>query len=217
MVYLAENRRIDKWPPLALLQQLPNVVMFGLDNEPKLWNEYDVVHSAAPNVSVIWNKIYPDEIVPHLYCGSLRSAQSLTVYDRLRIGFLLTVGRNLAPIVPEAMRHKVVIVDDIEGATIDHSFDDAIAFIDEAIQANSGCLVHCFAGMSRSATTVIAYLMMRKGMRLDEAYCTTKRGRPAIYPNAGFFKQLLALDAKLYPGQRPLDMDSMERHVVPAA
>jgi protein-tyrosine phosphatase len=217
VVYLAENRRINHWPSLALLQQLRSVVMFGLDNEPTLWGEYLSLAGSIPYVSLMWNKIYPDEIIPNLYCGSLRSAQSMTVYERLSVGYLLTVGRNLAPIVPANMKHKVVIVDDIEGATIDHSFEEAIAFIDEAMQANSGCLVHCFAGMSRSATTVIAYLMMRKGLRLDEAYCTTKRGRPAIYPNAGFFKQLLALDAKLYGGQRPLDMESMERHKVPAA
>jgi protein-tyrosine phosphatase len=110
-----------------------------------------------------------------------------------------------------------VVVDDIEGVDIQSSFDEAVEFIDAALREERGCLVHCFAGLSRSATTVIAYLMIKKGMRLDEAYVLTKKGRPAIYPNAGFFTQLLNLDAKLYPGQRPLDMASMERDKVPMA
>ena len=214
-VYLAANSRIQKWPDRENLKQLAAGLTIGVDNEPDLFQSYRAAFEGITHVSVVWNKIYPDKILPNLYCGSLRAAQSEAVYSHLNITHLLTVGRGLEPQPPEHGKHKVVIVDDIEGATIDFAFEDAIAFIDEAIQANSGCLVHCFAGMSRSATTVIAYLMMRKGMRLDEAYCTTKRGRPAIYPNAGFFKQLLALDAKLYPGQRPLDMDSMERDKVP--
>lgn len=216
VIYLAENRNISKWPPVSQLVAI-GPIKFGLDNEPLLWQEFhDIKEQLQSRVTVMWNKIYPDEIIPHLFCGSLRSAQSLAVYDRLNITSLLTVGRGLEPTVIDGMRHKVVIVDDIEGATIDHSFREAVEFVDEALSANSGCLVHCFAGMSRSATTVIAYLMIRKGMRLDEAYCTTRRGRPAIYPNAGFFAQLLSLDAKLFPDGRPLDMQSMERHIIPS-
>ncbi|CUG84719.1 GP46-like surface antigen, putative [Bodo saltans] len=216
IIYLAENRKINKWPPVSQLVAI-GPMKLGLDNEPLLWKEFhEIQHQLQSRVTVMWNKIYPDEIIPHLFCGSLRSAQSLAVYDRLNITYLLTVGRGLEPTVIPDMHHKVVIVDDIEGATIDHSFQDAVSFIDDSLKSQQGCLVHCFAGMSRSATTVIAYLMIRKGMRLDEAYCTTRRGRPAIYPNGGFFAQLLALDAKLYPGGRPLDMPSMERHIIPS-
>ena len=143
--------------------------------------------------------------------GSLRTAQDAAVYRELNIQYVLTMGRGLDALPPPGGKHKVVVVDDLPGASIDFAFEEAVAFIDEALAKNAACLVHCFAGMSRSATTVIAYLMMRRGMRLDEAYCTTRRGRPAIYPNAGFFEQLLALDAKLFAGQRPLDMASMER------
>lgn len=217
VIYLAENRKINHWPPIQQLQQI-GPIKFGLDNEPLLWQEYHSIKAQLPRVTVMWNKIYPDEIIPNLFCGSLRSAQSLSVYDRLNIVYLLTVGRGLEPTVIPGMVHKTVIVDDIEGATIDHSFDEAVQFIEDAQSKGVGCLVHCFAGMSRSATTVIAYLMKRKGMRLDEAYCTTRKGRPAIYPNAGFFKQLLALDMALFPqDQRPLDMASMERHIIPSA
>ena len=78
-----------------------------------------------------------------------------------------------------------------------------------------GCLVHCFAGMSRSATAVIVYLMLKRNMRLDEAYLLVKKGRPAIHPNDGFFKQMMELDTKIYPDGQPLDILSLERDKIP--
>jgi Leucine-rich repeat (LRR) protein/serine/threonine protein kinase len=214
-VYLAANPRISSWPSADDLQNFPKGITIGLDNEPHLFRDAPTVLAQCPNVHVLWNKIYPDEIIPNLYLGSLRTAQSQEIYQRLHLTHLLTMGRGLEPQAPEGGQHKIVIVDDIEGANIDFAFEEAIVFIEEALSQETGCLVHCFAGMSRSATTVIAYLMMKRGMRLDDAYCLTKKGRPAIYPNGGFFNQLLALDAKLYPGQRELNMPSMERDKKP--
>ena len=46
----------------------------------------------------------------------------------------------------------------------------SLFLLDEARQHNSGVLVHCFAGISRSATVAIAYIMHHKKCSLDEAY-----------------------------------------------
>lgn len=42
--------------------------------------------------------------------------------------------------------------------------------VDEARRHDAGVLVHCFAGISRSATVAIAYIMNHKKCSLDEAY-----------------------------------------------
>ena len=214
-IFLAANPRLNKWPPHDLLVALPSCTI-GLDNEPQLFSAWKAMSPHVKvDLTISWNKIYPDLIVPNLYCGSLRSAQSPAVYERLNIQYLLTMGRGLEPVVTSSMKHKTVIVDDIEGATISSSFDEATAFIAEAMEKGVGCLVHCFAGMSRSATAVIVYLMLQRKMRLDEAYLLVKQGRPAIHPNDGFFKQMIELDTKTYPGERALDIVSLERDKIP--
>jgi protein-tyrosine phosphatase len=55
---------------------------------------------------------------------------------------------------------------------------------------NRKVLVHCAAGVSRSASFVIAYIMKSRKIGFDEAYTFVKSKRPIITPNSGFVKQL---------------------------
>nr|KAF6427438.1 dual specificity phosphatase 26 [Rousettus aegyptiacus] len=60
-------------------------------------------------------------------------------------------------------------------------------------------LVHCAVGVSRSATLVLAYLMLYHHLTLVEAIKKVKDHR-GIIPNRGFLRQLLALDRRLRQG-----------------
>ena len=52
----------------------------------------------------------------------------------------------------------------------------AFDFIQSAREAGSAVLVHCFAGVSRSTTIVIAYLVHHQHMSFDEAFmCVQQR------------------------------------------
>lgn len=55
---------------------------------------------------------------------------------------------------------------------------------------NSKCLVHCKMGVSRSASTVIAYAMKEYGWSLEKAYSFVKQKRNIAQPNPAFMKQL---------------------------
>lgn len=57
-------------------------------------------------------------------------------------------------------------------------------------------LVHCFVGMSRSATCALAYLMISRKMSATEAIRTVRMHRD-IHPNEGFLQQLADLDNEL--------------------
>jgi hypothetical protein len=56
-------------------------------------------------------------------------------------------------------------------------------------------LVHCQAGVSRSASVVIGYCMWKDGLSVDAATAEVQRARPSIWPNAGFKCQLRAFEA----------------------
>ncbi|XP_044228516.1 dual specificity protein phosphatase 13-like isoform X1 [Thunnus albacares] len=56
--------------------------------------------------------------------------------------------------------------------------------------------VHCLMGVSRSATLVLAFLMIAEGLRLQEAVAAVRPHRD-ICPNPGFLQQLRSLDKSL--------------------
>ena len=77
---------------------------------------------------------------------------------------------------------------------------DAVAAV-QAVVAGLGAgeqiLVHCHAGVSRSATVVLLYLLAVRGRSLDAALAHLRRVRPVVAPNDGFMSTLRAADASL--------------------
>ncbi len=72
----------------------------------------------------------------------------------------------------------------------------AFAFFDEARLLRTRCLVHCIAGVSRSPSVLIAYLV-REGMTLDAAMRLVLRKRPLVCPNNAFRHQLALFELNL--------------------
>lgn len=58
-------------------------------------------------------------------------------------------------------------------------------------------LVHCEAGISRSPTICMAYLMKTKKLCLEEAFDYIKQRRSLISPNFGFMGQLLQYESEI--------------------
>ena len=56
--------------------------------------------------------------------------------------------------------------------------------------------VHCQQGVSRSATVVLAYLMLHLDMSLMSAVRAVREKRE-IFPNEGFLKQLCLLEMEI--------------------
>lgn len=74
---------------------------------------------------------------------------------------------------------------------------------EEAHQSGHGVLVHCQAGVSRSATIVIAYLMKHTLMTMTDAYKYVRSRRPVVSPNLNFMGQLLEFERDLNSGVTP--------------
>jgi hypothetical protein len=77
--------------------------------------------------------------------------------------------------------------------------------------SGGGVLVHCIAGVSRSATIVIAHLVAARGMSLLDAAGLVKAKRKVVLPNRGFFAELVALERELR-GESSLPANALELH-----
>lgn len=58
-------------------------------------------------------------------------------------------------------------------------------------------LVHCAAGISRSASLIIAYLVKHERLSLATAYDHVHTARPIIRPNNHFFEQLIEFEREV--------------------
>ncbi|XP_026855607.2 dual specificity protein phosphatase 10 isoform X2 [Electrophorus electricus] len=100
-----------------------------------------------------------------------------------------------------ALPHSLPSTPDIENAELTTVLP--FLYLEEAHQAGKGLLIHCQAGVSRSATIVIAYLMKHTWMTMTDAYKFVKMRRPIISPNLNFMGQLLEFEEDLNNGITP--------------
>lgn len=89
-------------------------------------------------------------------------------------------------------------VDDSSRAHLGIYFDRCADLIRQVSQKGGRVLVHCVAGISRSASLCIAYLMKYERMTLEQAYRHVKRRRPVIHPNVGFWRQLIDYEKRIF-------------------
>ena len=97
---------------------------------------------------------------------------------------------------PDIEWHRFVIDDD-KDEKISEYFFKVHSIISQALTDNKNVIVHCAAGMSRSPSLVIAYLMIENRWGYEETFHYVKNKRPIVEPNIGFVKQLKGLEYKL--------------------
>ena len=81
-----------------------------------------------------------------------------------------------------------------------HCFNISLYFdeITDIIDRENIVLVNCAAGISRSSTIVIAYLMKYHGLNLRDALIGVKDKRNIICPNKNFLKYLFEYEKKVF-------------------
>ncbi|XP_038573077.1 dual specificity protein phosphatase 16 [Micropterus salmoides] len=142
--------------------------------------------------------IGPTRILPHLYLGCQRDVLNKDLMQQNDIVYVLNAS-NTCPkpdFIPESHFLRVPVNDSFCEKILPW-LDRSVEFIEKAKASNARVLVHCLAGISRSATIAIAYIMKRMDMSLDEAYRFVKEKRPTISPNFNFLGQLLDFEKKI--------------------
>jgi len=156
-----------------------------------------------------------DCISPGLYLTGFRGAELWSNLSSRAITHVINLAANCydneqeaQPFASKGVEYLCIDISDSEDQDIFKHFDACHAFIAKALDSSvsvetegrerQAVLVNCAAGISRSATVVLAYLLL-SGLAptLRHAFIEVKARRCIIYPNEGFMVQLLKLEAKL--------------------
>ena len=115
-------------------------------------------------------KIEPlNEIVEGLFLGDHVAADNKYILSSNGITHVLTLGKNMFPRYPQKYIYKQVAVYDTPSANLKQYFTACHKFLKNAFAVGGRVLVHCWAGVSRSATIVISFLMKEHGLSLSAA------------------------------------------------
>lgn len=96
---------------------------------------------------------------------------------------------------PSLTVHKLNLRDN-EDEEVRYTFFPVFRFIDQE-RKKGNVLIHCAAGISRSATLLISYLMNKYQTTYEDCLVLIVTKRPCVSPNSGFVKQLKKFQSDL--------------------
>ena len=130
-----------------------------------------------------------------LYLGDLFDANNDREITQNNITCIICVADNLKIKIsnPDIKILNYDLQDD-SNCNISLYFDE----IGDSINTEKTVLVNCVAGISRSSTIVIAYIMKYHKLSLREAFLYVRNRRKQICPNKQFMNYLIEYDKKLF-------------------
>ena len=149
---------------------------------------------------MVWEHETFNDKPKQIYLGSCETVtrQSHDDLARESIGGIVNCTKTI-PCHHRArgMKYCMVAINDVVAADLLTYLPGATAFIRACLtKYNKSVLVHCMAGVSRSSSIVMAYLIRYENMTLEEAYQHVKAKRPQVQPNDGFWAQLTNYEAQ---------------------
>ncbi|XP_063291432.1 dual specificity phosphatase 29-like [Pelobates fuscus] len=144
-----------------------------------------------------------DQVFPNLYLGDVVIAEDKSKLKKMGITHILNVAHSAWEckgddiVYGPYIQYYGITAEDCPEFKISTFLRPGAQFIHEALSTPNGkILVHCVMGKSRSATLVLAYLMIYQQFTLEEAIRHVCRFR-CIAPNRGFLEQLRQLEMEL--------------------
>lgn len=156
-----------------------------------------------------------DEIIPHLYISNWNKSNDIYELKKNNIKAIITIETHFkSNDIMDYYRNNNIdyyylYLNDLSTENIYDYFDDSYNFIKNHILKGNNVLIHCRAGVSRSATLVLNYIIKELYYSNSEniyspefivnyALEIVRDKRPIINPNEGFIKQLLIKAEEYY-------------------
>jgi len=133
------------------------------------------------------------EVIPgFLWLGNKADSQFKSELRRIGITHILNSSDNIPNYFDDEFRYKKLnILDFGQDQGISRVFEEAKEFLDICREDGGKVLVHCLAGMNRSVTVIVVYLMKTKGVTLKEAWDEVRKARPQALPFEDNKKELI--------------------------
>jgi hypothetical protein len=111
-------------------------------------------------------KFGANEVEKNVYVGGIidTSVNNQEILKKYGFGRVLNVAYECDEVISDLLIYKKYSFRDCpDGAElIENKLEECIDFIEEGIKQNEKVLIHCFAGLSRSVTIAIGYMMKKK-------------------------------------------------------
>lgn len=140
------------------------------------------------------------EIIKNLWIGSEGDSRNPGFYKAHDIRLVVNATASIPIKAPADVKSYRIPVDDhpSENETMLRHLPLVVVAIDDVLKYGHGVLVHCRAGMQRSAAAVAGYLMWKRGMTADQAFEYINSRKPeTFWPVPTFEKALRAWEVQL--------------------
>uniref|UniRef100_H0Z101 Dual specificity protein phosphatase 22-A-like n=1 Tax=Taeniopygia guttata TaxID=59729 RepID=H0Z101_TAEGU len=141
------------------------------------------------------------QIVTGLYLGNIRDSEDHENLLRNGVTHILSIHTGATPVL-EDMTYLCISASDSSSQNLLQHFKECIQFIHECRLGGGACLVHCLAGVSRSSTVLVAYLMTVTELGWQSCLAATRALRSYACPNSSFQQQLQEYQSTLLPQYR---------------
>ena len=162
---------------------------------------FPVAYNSEENLKLKIENAKISKILDHLYLGNENDAKNKDLLVSIGITHVINVTKNIPCYHMDKDEPKIeymrVPVNDGADQDIKQYFEGTNKFIEDVKIKKGKVLVHCQAGISRSSTIVIAYLMNINKLTLENAYSDVKKIRPIVEPNFLFYSQLHSYESNL--------------------
>lgn len=137
------------------------------------------------------------QILDFMFLGSEWNAANRSELIQNGITHILNITKEIDNFYPGQFCYKNILLFDVPESDLLQHWEDTYKFILNAAKSNGKVLIHCKMGISRSASTVCAFLMKYKSWGLKHALRFVKDKRPIVNPNDGFLSQLITYEGIL--------------------
>ena len=139
------------------------------------------------------------QITDSIWVGSLMALSGPKTMQKYNITHVLSVldinaagygVERFEKPIKDNFKHLYLEIQDTEEEDIMQFFPQTNDFIDDAIANGGSVLVHCIAGISRSATCACPHIMRQNKWTVQQTVDFVRTKRPIANPNPSFLEQL---------------------------